>query len=181
MVRRCDPGFWRAINRPLVAASAAFFLAILTIAPSASAGKVVAFHGNAARGTIIVRTKERRLYFVLGRGQAMRHTVGVGRAGRQWTGRSYIIGKHIRPNWSPPPEIKRDRPRLPDLIPSGSPANPMGAAALTLAGGEYAIHGTNAPNSIGRFVSYGCIRMHNSDIIDLYKRVGRGTPVVVMP
>ena len=55
----------------------------------------------------------------------------------------------------------------------------MGAAALTLSGGEYAIHGTNSPGSIGGFVSYGCIRMFNSDILDLYGRVGFGTTVVV--
>ena len=181
MVKNSAHSFWRAVNGSLLAASAAFFLAILPISLPAIAGKVVVFNGDAARGTIIVRTRERRLYFVLGRGQALRYTVGVGRAGRQWAGKSFIVGKHIRPNWAPPPEIKRDRPKLPDLIPSGSPANPMGAAALTLAGGEYAIHGTNAPNSIGRFVSYGCIRMHNKDIIDLYGRVRLGTPVVVMP
>ena len=65
------------------------------------------------------------------------------------------------------------------LIPGGSPHNPMGAAALTLSGGEYAIHGTNAPGSIGGFVSYRCIRMYNADILDLYDRVGFGTTVVV--
>jgi lipoprotein-anchoring transpeptidase ErfK/SrfK len=65
------------------------------------------------------------------------------------------------------------------LIPGGSPQNPMGAAALTLSGGEYAIHGTNNPGSIGGFVSYGCIRMHNQDIVDLYQRIGVGTPVIV--
>ena len=56
----------------------------------------------------------------------------------------------------------------------------MGAAAMTLAGGEYAIHGTNNPGSIGGFVSHGCIRMYNSDVMDLYKRVGFGTKVVVL-
>jgi lipoprotein-anchoring transpeptidase ErfK/SrfK len=55
----------------------------------------------------------------------------------------------------------------------------MGAAALTLSGGEYAIHGTNVPSSIGGFVSYGCIRMFNQDIVDLYGRVQVGTRVVV--
>lgn len=50
---------------------------------------------------------------------------------------------------------------------------------MTLAGGEYAIHGTNKPSSIGGFVSHGCIRMYNSDIMDLYKRVSFGTKVVV--
>ena len=42
----------------------------------------------------------------------------------------------------------------------------MGVAAMSLAGGEYAIHGTNQPGSIGHFVSYGCIRMFNEDITD---------------
>ena len=55
----------------------------------------------------------------------------------------------------------------------------MGAAALTLSGGDYAIHGTNDPSSIGGFVSYGCIRMHNNDITDLFDRVSVGTPVIV--
>jgi lipoprotein-anchoring transpeptidase ErfK/SrfK len=55
----------------------------------------------------------------------------------------------------------------------------MGVAAMTLAGGEYAIHGTNVPNSVGGFVSYGCIRMLNADISDLYQRVSVGTTVVV--
>ncbi|MEX1180650.1 MAG: L,D-transpeptidase [Cucumibacter sp.] len=148
--------------------------------PSAYAGEVVAFNGGDAPGTIIVRTDERRLYLVLGQGQALRYIVGVGRAGRQWTGTSFIDAMYIRPNWAPPPEIRRDRPDLPDLIAGGSPANPMGAAAMTLSGVAYAIHGTNAPDSIGGFVSYGCIRMHNQDIIDLYARVRVGTPVVVL-
>ena len=109
----------------------------------------------------------------------MRYPVGVGRAGRQWEGSSFIDGKHIRPAWAPPPDIAKDNPNLPPVIPGGSPRNPMGAAALTLSGGDYAIHGTNKPGSIGGFVSYGCIRMHNRDIVDLYGRVGIGTPVIV--
>ena len=66
------------------------------------------------------------------------------------------------------------------MIPGGSPKNPMGAAALTLAGGEYAIHGTNVPGSVGGFVSYGCIRMYNQDVVDLYSRVSVGTTVMVV-
>ena len=120
-----------------------------------------------------------QLYLVLGEGRALRYPVGVGRVGRQWAGRSHIDGKHIRPAWAPPADIRRDSPNLPSVVPGGSPQNPMGAAALTLSGGDYAIHGTNNPGSIGGFVSYGCIRMHNQDIVDLYARVGVGTPVVV--
>jgi lipoprotein-anchoring transpeptidase ErfK/SrfK len=172
----------RAVYRSiaaLLAAAAFLFLAIPTFAPPASAREVVAFHSEAAPGTIVVRTKERRLYFVLGDGRAIRYPVGVGRAGQQWSGRAVIDGKYIRPDWAPPPEIARDNPRLPEVIRGGSPRNPMGAAAMTLSGGDYAIHGTNNPRSIGGFVSYGCIRMYNRDIMDLYDRVAIGTPVLV--
>jgi lipoprotein-anchoring transpeptidase ErfK/SrfK len=75
--------------------------------------------------------------------------------------------------------VKRDNPSIPDVIPGGSPSNPMGVAAMTLAGGEYAIHGTNRPNSVGGYVSYGCVRMYNQDISDLFDRVDVGTQVVV--
>ena len=156
------------------------FLSVLTIAPVALAGDMIAFGADVAPGTIVVRTSERRLYLVLGEGRALRYVVGVGRARSQWVGTSFIDGKFVRPNWAPPASIRRERPGLPDVILSGSPANPMGVAAMTLSGGEYAIHGTNAPNSIGGFVSHGCIRMYNQDIADLYDRVRVGTPVVVM-
>jgi lipoprotein-anchoring transpeptidase ErfK/SrfK len=161
------------------AAAALYLVSFPTITQPASAREVVAFSAGVAPGTIVVRTNERRLYLVIGNGQALRYPVGVGRAGRQWAGRSIIDGKHIRPAWSPPPDIAKDHPSLPRVIPGGSPRNPMGVAALTLPGGEYAIHGTNNPRSIGGFVSYGCIRMYNQDITDLYGRVGVGTPVIV--
>jgi lipoprotein-anchoring transpeptidase ErfK/SrfK len=147
--------------------------------PAAAAERVTFEARGMEAGTIVVRTGERRLYLLLGSGEALRYTVGVGRHGRQWTGTSQIDGKHIRPNWAPPDAVRADRPNLPAVIPGGSPANPMGEAALTLSGGEYAIHGTNAPDSIGKFVSYGCIRMQNRDITDLYGRVHVGTRVVV--
>src|SRR5438128_1770246 len=85
-------------------------------------------------GTIVVRTSERRLYLVLSNGQTISYPVGVGKAGKTWTGTSYISGKFLRPAWSPPAEIKMEKPNTPDLIPAGSAQNPMGAAALTLSG-----------------------------------------------
>jgi lipoprotein-anchoring transpeptidase ErfK/SrfK len=148
---------------------------------AASSTELVAFEGNVAPGTIVVRTSERRLYLVLGQGHALRYVVGVGRDGRQWSGTSSIESKFLRPHWAPPAELRASRPDLPAVILSGSPANPVGAAALTLSGGSYAIHGTNRPASIGHFVSAGCIRMHDEDILDLYERVTIGTPVVVDP
>ena len=166
--------------RGLAAATAAIFCLALATASPSFAGELVVFKNNYPAGTIVVRTTERRLYLVLGEGKAIRYTVGVGRAGLQWTGTTVIESKHLRPSWWPPANIRRDRPNLPSMIPGGAPNNPIGAAALSLLGGKYAIHGTNNPGSIGGFVSYGCIRMTNEDILDLYARVHTGTRVVVL-
>jgi lipoprotein-anchoring transpeptidase ErfK/SrfK len=148
-------------------------------APAQARPDVVAYRGDQSPGTIVVKTNERRLYLVLDGERAIRYPVGVGKAGKRWAGETRISGKYQHPAWAPPAEVKRDNPSIPDVIPGGSPSNPMGVAAMTLAGGEYAIHGTNRPNSVGRFVSYGCVRMYNEDISDLYQRVSVGTPVVV--
>jgi lipoprotein-anchoring transpeptidase ErfK/SrfK len=141
--------------------------------------ELISVHNQYSPGTIVVRTNERRLYLILDDEHAMRYPIGVGKAGKQWAGTTQIDGKYRNPAWSPPDEVKRDKPELPDVIPGGSPRNPMGVAAMTLAGGQYAIHGTNVPGSVGGFVSYGCIRMLNTDISDLYQRVEVGTTVVV--
>jgi lipoprotein-anchoring transpeptidase ErfK/SrfK len=159
----------------------AALLAMTLGAARVEAREVVAFKDTGvSAGTIVIRTHERRLYYVLGGGHAIRYPVGVGMASKQWTGITRIDGKYVRPAWSPPAVVKRDKPSIPDLIPGGSPRNPMGEAALTLAGGEYAIHGTNVPHSVGGFVSYGCIRMFNQDVVDLYSRVSVGTTVMVV-
>src|SRR5438309_5972675 len=165
-------------SRSLAAASAALLLAA-TMPQLAQAREIVGFSDNYSSGTVVVKTSERSLYYVLGNGKAVRYPVGVGRRGKQWTGTAFITSKQLRPAWSPPAEVKHDKPSLPDVIQGGSPRNPMGVAAMTLAGGEYAIHGTNVPGSVGGFVSYGCIRMLNADITDLYQRVSIGTTVVV--
>jgi lipoprotein-anchoring transpeptidase ErfK/SrfK len=128
-------------------------------------------------GSILVRTGQRKLYYVVSPGRALRYSVGVGRAGKQWFGKTRISSVALRPAWTPPAIIRGNRPAW--IVPSGSPQNPMGAAALVLADNELAIHGTNSPGSIGGFVSWGCIRMHNSDVMDLYDRVSVGTPVVI--
>src|SRR3977135_345065 len=169
------------LSRWLAAGSAALVFAGWAAMPqSAQAREVVGFSGNYSSGTIVVKTSERALYYVLGNGKALRYPVGVGRAGKQWTGTAMINGMQLKPAWAPPAEGKRDKPSLPNVIPGGVPSNPMGAAAMTLSGGEYAIHGTNQPSSIGGFVSYGCIRMHNADLLDLSNRVSWGAPVVVL-
>ena len=160
-------------------AAFAFVLAV-GMSGAAAAREVVPFQDGVSPGTIVIRTGERRLYYVRGDGTALRYRVAVGRPGKQWFGEARIDGKYVRPAWSPPAEVRRDNPRLPDVIPGGVPNNPMGERALVLQD-EYAIHGTNRPASIGTFASYGCICMLNEDIVDLYEQVHVGTRVVVTP
>ena len=147
----------------------------------AAARELVAFPtGGWPAGTIIVRSGERRLYFVTRHGEAIRYAVAVGKAGKQWQGVKHVEEMQVNPAWAPPRAVKRDNPGLPDLIPGGAPNNPMGVRAIGLGpGGQYAIHGTNRPDSVGRAASYGCFRMRNEDIIDLYARVRLGAAVVV--
>ena len=153
------------------------------VAPPVQAREVVGMRdGRFDPGTIVIRTGERKLYYVTAPGEAIRYTVAVGKAGKQWRGVKYVEELQVDPAWSPPAEVRRDNPRLPDVIPGGSPRNPMGARVIGLGPtGQYAIHGTNMPNTIGTAASYGCFRMHNQDVIDLYARVRMGTPVVVLP
>ena len=162
----------------LFAIIAGALIAAALSAEHADARDMVPFASPYYPGTIVIKTRERRLYYVLGQGYAIRYPVGVGKAGMQWAGVAYIDDKRVAPDWMPPPSMRRD-PSAAYVIPGGSPQNPMGAAALTLTGGEYAIHGTNQPQTIGGFVSNGCIRMHNEDVVDLFARVTIGTPVVV--
>ena len=170
----------------LVIKRTALFLAIVLIwamvvamARAATPPRVTVHNPGFQPGSIVVKTGERRLYYVLDQQRALRFPVGVGRSGKTWTGIARVEGKYVRPAWAPPEEIRRDHPNLPQVIAGGAANNPMGAAALTLRGGEYAIHGTNRPASIGGFVSYGCIRMYNHDIVELYRLVQIGTPVIV--
>jgi lipoprotein-anchoring transpeptidase ErfK/SrfK len=155
-------------------------VAVIAGAPRADAREVVSFDAGYPRGSIVVVTHERRLYYVMGNGRALRYPVGVGKAGMAWHGTAYVARKLVRPSWGPPEDIWRANPSLPAVIPGGAPNNPMGEAVLGLDRGNYAIHGTNNPASIGRYVSHGCIRMYNRDIVDLYGRVPVGTPVYVL-
>jgi len=155
--------------------------AVLAFVP-AQAAELVGFTDTRFRpGTIVISNSEKRLYLVLGRNQAIRYRVAVGKSAKSWTGQAHITAKYIKPDWAPSEEVRRDFPHLPAVIRGGAPNNPMGVAAMTLSNGNYAIHGTNRPGSIGRAVSYGCIRMANSDIQDLFQRVSVRTPVVALP
>ncbi|GJD89541.1 MULTISPECIES: L,D-transpeptidase [Methylobacterium] len=145
---------------------------------SAIPRETVAYNGPYGAGTIVVSTAERRLYYVLGGGQALRYGVGVGRPGFTWGGVQTITMKREWPDWRPPATMLRRRPDLPRYM-KGGIENPLGARAMYLGGTIYRIHGSNEPESIGTAVSSGCIRMTNEDVTDLYTRTKVGTKVIV--
>ena len=154
--------------------------ALMVLYTAVSPARAATFESYAP-GTIVVSQSQRRLFLVGEGGGAISYPVAVGKFGKQWRGTAIVDGKYRNPAWAPPAEVKRAEPWLPDYIPGGSSRNPMGERALTLSGGEYAIHGTNRPTTIGTAASFGCIRMYNRDIVDLFERVEVGTPVVMMP
>jgi lipoprotein-anchoring transpeptidase ErfK/SrfK len=133
-------------------------------------------------GSILVRTAERKLYFILPAGQAIMYRVGVGREGFAWSGTNQISRKASWPDWRPPAVmIKREAERghiIPDFM-AGGPQNPLGARAMYIGSTDFRIHGTTQPWSIGHAVSSGCIRMLNEHVIDLFNRVKIGAKVVV--
>jgi lipoprotein-anchoring transpeptidase ErfK/SrfK len=140
--------------------------------------EVINYDGPYGPNTIIVDTSERRLYYVLGDGRAIRYGVGVGRQGFQWSGTHRITRKAEWPGWTPPAAMRKRQPGLPSYM-EGGPNNPLGARAMYIGSTLYRIHGSNQPWTIGQAVSSGCIRMTNDDVIDLYEQVAVGTKVVV--
>ncbi|MCJ8325020.1 MAG: L,D-transpeptidase [Rhizobiales bacterium] len=133
-----------------------------------------------AIGTLIIKTSERKLYYVISKGRALRYGIAVGKsAGRQWKGKSFISLKRPNPTWSPTAKTRLANPKLAKSYRPG-PRNPLGVRALNLANTPLLrIHGTNNPSSIGKAVSLGCYRMLNADVIDLYDRVSVGTKVLI--
>jgi lipoprotein-anchoring transpeptidase ErfK/SrfK len=138
----------------------------------------VSYAGTEKPGTIIINTAERRLYYVLGEGRALRYGIGVGRVGFTWKGVKTVTQKKEWPSWTPPPQMLKRRPDLPRHMVGGID-NPLGARAMYLGSTLYRIHGSNEPETIGQAVSSGCFRMTNEDVVDLYNRVKIGTKVVV--
>lgn len=129
-------------------------------------------------GTIIIHTNERKLLLVLDDGTALRYPIAVGRDGAQWTGTTRVTHMRWRPEWRPTPNMRKKNPRLPEVVKPG-PSNPLGVAAIYLAQGLLRIHGTNEPSSIGKAVSSGCFRMHNTDVLELYQIVEPDAVVMV--
>jgi len=166
-------------------AVAASILALLCSgsAGPAEAGRVVGYASHYPAGSILISQSARKLYLIVDARTAIAYPVAVAKRGKEWSGPARVLGKYVEPAWSPPDSVKRDHPELPDVIPGGSPHNPMGAQAITLDRDEIAIHGTTRAMraSIGTAASYGCIRMLNEDVIDLFDRVAFGARVMMAP
>jgi lipoprotein-anchoring transpeptidase ErfK/SrfK len=146
----------------------------------------VAYETKHPKGTVVVDTPARRLYYVMGDGRAMRYGIGVGKEGLALRGNATVGRKAQWPSWTPTANMISRDPRNREFaggVPGG-PNNPLGARALYLhRGGRdtmFRIHGTNQPRSIGQAMSSGCVRMLNHDVIDLYDRVPTGSRVVVI-
>jgi lipoprotein-anchoring transpeptidase ErfK/SrfK len=179
------PGVFKIYGGMNTGDQSASIYAPQTPQPSVSARtthQTVAFASTMAPGSILIRTAERRLYYILGDNRAIMYPVGVGREGFTWSGQNKITRKATWPDWRPPQVmIDREADRgkfIPAFVPGG-PENPLGARALYIGDTEYRIHGTTAPSSIGRAMSSGCIRMMNNEVIDLFNRVEIGADVVV--
>ncbi len=144
--------------------------------------KTVSYDKSVPAGMIIIETAERRLYYTLGNGKAVKFAVGVGREGFEWAGTNRISRKAEWPGWTPPAEMRRREAKKGRILPvyqPGGPTNPLGARAMYIGGSIYRIHGTNQPWTLGQAMSSGCIRMANNDVKFLYEKVGIGTKVIV--
>ncbi len=141
---------------------------------------MVGYASHQTPGTVIIDTRNTFLYFVLNDTQALRYGIGVGREGFTWSGEQTVARKAEWPDWHPPVEMVSRQPYLPRFM-AGGPGNPLGARAMYLGETEYRIHGTNKPDTIGKRVSSGCIRLTNEDVVDLYERVKVGAKVIVLP
>ena len=157
----------------LLTVVAALFAGVaLDVGPAQAGPEIVSFDRDYPLGAIVVVNRERRLYYIIGKGRAVRYPVAVGTPDNQWSGQSFVVAKAVNPTWTPPWNPGHTVP--------GGAGNPLGVRALYLGWTNYRIHGTNAPGSIGSPASHGCIRMFNADVTDLYSRVHLGAPVYVV-
>ncbi len=176
--------------KPTVAALAALSIAAGTLGAAAVPAQaktirknsehdriVVAFDKAHKPGQIIVSFSDRRLYHITERGRAVSYPIAVPRPQSVWKGTNRITQKKKNPTWTPTASMRRENPNLPRQVAGGDPRNPLGRRALYLGSTLYRIHGTDAPWTIGKNVSKGCVRMHNSHVAELYEKVRVGMRV----
>jgi lipoprotein-anchoring transpeptidase ErfK/SrfK len=143
------------------------------------APEIVAFGHDHPASSIVIDTSARRLYYVLGKGEAYSYPISVGKQGFTWTGIERISRKQSWPDWYPPVEMRERDTSLPSKM-TGGLRNPLGAMALYLGDTLYRIHGTNDTKSIGQAQSSGCFRMTNAAILHLASLAEIGAQVTVV-
>ena len=129
-------------------------------------------------GTIVIEAGERHLYLIESETRALRYGIGIGRDGYGAAGLTQVTRKIEWPDWVPSADLIAREPYLPRFV-AGGPGNPLGARAMNLGKAAYRIHGTNAPETIGQLLMWGCFRLVNDDVTDLYDRVSVGTRVII--
>ncbi|WP_246737634.1 L,D-transpeptidase [Nordella sp. HKS 07] len=172
------------LSRSLIAASVlmtalAFGTATRAEPAQFKRGQVVDFATSQQPGSIVIVTKDRALYYILGDAKAVKYKVATAKRGFEWSGTNAVSAKVKWPDWRPPATMRKRRPELPAFM-AGGPENPLGARAIYLGSTIYRIHGTNEPASIGKAASSGCIRMHNADVSELFQHVKMGAKVTVV-
>jgi len=129
-------------------------------------------------GSVIVDKSQHFLYLVQPNSMTLRYGIGIGRQCADLTGLRRIASMAEWPQWDAPPDMVKQKLARSGTL-AGAPGNPLGARVLELDDNRSSIHGTNAPKTIGTDVKFGCIRLVNDDIVDLYSRVQVGTSVLV--
>lgn len=136
------------------------------------------------RHGIVINLPEMRMYYYASNGIVKTYPIGIGRVGKTIPlAHTSVVRKAENPIWIPPEDIiafnEQQGIKLPKVMAAG-PDNPLGPYAIYLSIPTYLIHSTIFPDSVGRRASFGCIRMHESDIKDFYPLVTNGTSVTII-
>ena len=129
-------------------------------------------------GTVIIDKLQHYLYLIQPNNVALRYGIGIGEQCTELAGLRHVAGKAEWPPWQATPDMIERKLAKPGTL-AGGPGNPLGARVMELDDGKSRINGTNAPATVGTNVLFGCVRLGNDDVVDLYGRVRNGTPVVV--
>jgi lipoprotein-anchoring transpeptidase ErfK/SrfK len=129
-------------------------------------------------GTIIIDKLQHFLYLIQPNNVALRYGIGLGEQCTELVGLRHVASKAEWPSWQATPDMIGRKLAKPGVMPGG-PGNPLGARVMELDDGKSRINGTNAPATVGTNVIFGCVRLGNDDVVDLYGRVQNGTPVLV--
>jgi L,D-transpeptidase ErfK/SrfK len=133
---------------------------------------------------IVINLPEMRMYYYASDGVVKTYPIGIGRVGKTIPlAHTFVVRKTENPIWIPPEDIiafnLQKGVKLPKIMPAG-PDNPLGPYAIYLSIPTYLIHSTIFPDSVGTRASFGCIRMHESDIKDFYPLITNGTSVTII-